>query len=138
VLGRFSLACKSRPNSGIGWVGKAVRLMKSSVHDGDIASMITFLDIITPDEHLPTTHIPHDRPWWKGQITPMGGRIIFELLSCRESGKYVRININDGITALPLDEFAVLVARKGREFGEFREVCRLGKEAEEGITFLHQ
>lgn len=126
-----------------------MRLMKSSVHDGDIAPLITFLGIITPNEHLPTTHIPHDRPWWKGQVTPMGGRIIFELLSCRKSGKYVRINVNDGITALPecssgpgsscpLDEFAVLVARKGREFGEFREVCGLGREAGEGITFLHQ
>ena len=60
---------------------------------------------------------------------PMGGRIIFELLFCRESVKSVRINITDGITALPeyssgpgnscsLDESAVLIARKGREAGK--------------------
>jgi acid phosphatase len=111
--------------------------------------MITFLGIITPENHLPVTHIPHDRPWRKSQVSPMGGRIIFEVLSCSENAKYVRININDGITALPgcssgpgsscpLDEFKALITRRGSEFGEFSEVCGLGSEAGEGITFLHQ
>ncbi len=88
------------------------------------------------------------------QILPMGGRVIFELLSCRsdnasDRGKFVRININDGITALPdcdtgpgsscpLSEFAARIKRKGKEVGDFKELCRLGDDAPGRITFLHQ
>ncbi|KAJ4333403.1 hypothetical protein N0V95_009429 [Ascochyta clinopodiicola] len=133
----------------------------SFVHDGDIAPMITALDVINDDEHLPTTHIAHYRKWRKSQVSPMGGRIIFELLSCKadNSGaeeksssrveKFVRININDGITALPdcqngpgkscpLEEFAARTKRKGEAAGEFKELCGLEDGVAERITFLHQ
>lgn len=131
-----------------------IRLTLPSVHDGDIAPMITALDIINDDEHLPTTHIARDRRWRKSQVSPMGGRIIFELLSCSTgipptSNKYVRININDGITALPdcdsgpgkscpLEQFAARTKKKGEEAGDFRELCNLGEDAADRITFLHQ
>ncbi|KAF2465895.1 phosphoglycerate mutase-like protein [Lindgomyces ingoldianus] len=125
-------------------------LFFSFVHDGDIAPMITALDIINDDEHLPITHIPSSRKWRKSQVSPMGGRIIFELLSCgTQQNHFVRININDGITTIPecdggpgsscpLAEFRDRVKRKGEEVGHFREKCGLDDEAPERITFLHQ
>ena len=91
----------------------------------------------------------------------MGGRVIFELLACKpplpslisngtsHAGKFVRLNINDGIIALPdcadgpgsscpLAEFAERTKRRGEEVGGFKELCRLEGDAVEGITFLHQ
>ena len=69
-----------------------------------------------------------------------------------EPRRYVRINVNDGIVALPtcahgpghscpLDDFLALVERRGVEAGGFEEVCGLplGEGAQRGrITFLHQ
>lgn len=129
--------------------------MFGSVHDGDIAPMMAALDIITDAEHLPVTHIAHSRKWKKSQISPMGGRTIFELLSCKAGNgstlarKFVRININDGITALPdcatgpgsscpLEEFATRTKKKGHAVGNFKEKCGLGEDAADRITFLHQ
>lgn len=116
--------------------------------------MITALDIITDKHHLPTTHIQHDRKWRKSQVSPMGGRVIFELLSCQatdnaSAGKYVRVNINDGVTALhdcqsgpgkscPLADFAARTKRQGGEVGDFVELCGLGEGAARGVGFLHQ
>ena len=95
----------------------------------------------------------------------MGGRVIFERLSCSSTSTgdrndhhgetkqhrniYVRINVNDGIVALPgcdsgpgkscpLDEFLELVSKRGEEAGDFRQVCGLGPDAADRITFLHQ
>lgn len=129
-------------------------LFFSFVHDGDIAPMMTALDIMNDEEHLPITHIPHDRKWRKSQVSPMGGRIIFELLSCKSKempgqAKFVRININDGITAIPdcqsgpgkscpLSQFAERTKKKGEQAGDFRELCGLSKDSPEKITFLHQ
>ena len=126
----------------------------TSVHDGDIAPMITALDVINDEEHLPITHIAHDRKWRKSQVSPMGGRIIFELLSCSANAsstpeKFVRLNINDGITAMadcnsgpgkscPLADFAARTKRKGEEVGDFRELCGLDEDAAGKITFLDQ
>ena len=116
--------------------------------------MITALDVINDAKHLPTTHIAHSRKWRKSQVSSMGGRIIFELLSCKvdkpsKAEKFVRLNINDGITALPdcqsgpgkscpLEQFAARTKRKGDEVGDFREVCGLDEGKAERITFLHQ
>lgn len=116
--------------------------------------MISALDVINDEQHLPITHIPHDRKWRKSQVSPMGGRIIFELLSCKTSGnnpeeKFVRLNINDGITAIPdchsgpgkscpLKEFAARTKRKGEELQEFKALCGLDDDATEKITFLRQ
>lgn len=120
--------------------------------------MMTALNIINDEQHLPITHIAHARKWRKSQVSPMGGRIIFELLSCNTNNnhsdssapqKFVRININDGITLIPdcksgpggscpLAEFAVRTKKRGEEVGDFRELCGLGVEAADRITFLHQ
>lgn len=115
--------------------------------------MMTALDVIN-DEHLPVTHIKHDRKWRKSQVSPMGGRVILELLSCRPNNtskpeKFVRLNINDGITALPdcqsgpgqscpLAAFAARTQKKGAEAGDFVKLCGLDDSAADRITFLHQ
>jgi len=130
-------------------------LFFSFVHDGDITPMVTALDIMNEDEqdgHLPITKIRHNRKWRKSQVCPMGGRIIFELLSCRtknrvEPEKFVRVNINDGITAIPdcksgpglscpLEHFAARTEKKGLEAGDFNQLCQLGAKDNEKITFL--
>lgn len=117
--------------------------------------MIAALDIITPEEHLPTMRIPENRVWRKSQVSPMGGRIIFEVMSCEQEtrgwlggrDRFVRININDGVTPLPgcdtgpgrscrLSAFAARIKRKGDEVGDFREMCGLDEDAPDHITFL--
>ena len=96
----------------------------------------------------------------------MGGRIIFEVLNCtnaptkslkgfnkfrkspeiaRQSGQFVRININDGIIALPgcqsgpggscaLDDFLVHVEGRGENLKGLGEICEVKTdvEADEG------
>ncbi|KAI8934703.1 hypothetical protein NX059_008392 [Plenodomus lindquistii] len=120
----------------------------SFVHDGDLAPMLTALDIINDEEHLPTTHIAHDRKWRKSSVFPMGGRIIFELLSYGAE-KFVRLNINDGITAIPdcdngpgkscpLEEFVERTKKKGEQVGNFKKVCGLSEDAAGSISFLQQ
>ncbi|KAI9842419.1 MAG: acid phosphatase pho5 [Sclerophora amabilis] len=141
-------------------------LFFSFVHDGDIIPMLAALDIFASKDkhHLPVTHVPKERTWRTSQVTPMGGRVIFERLTCRPSsssssastsseqtGKssFIRININDGIVALPdcssgpghscpLPEFLEIIRERGKEVGDFREVCGLGKDAPDRISFLHQ
>lgn len=116
--------------------------------------MITALDIINDEQHLPITHIQHDRKWRKSQVSPMGGRIVFELMLCEASGNapagnYVRVNINDGITALPdcqdgpgkscsLSDFAARTKRRGEEAGNFVELCELDDGAAHRVSFLQQ
>jgi len=100
----------------------------------------------------------------------MGGRITLERLACPatqtcwtnaplypnhiycdpvEIGHFVRINVNDGIVALPgcedgpgrscsLSAFSERVDRRGEELGDFRQLCGLDEDAPERITFLHQ
>lgn len=152
----------------------AGKLFFSFVHDGDVIPMLSALDIFHSPEHLPTTHMPHFRTWRTSQVVPMGGRVIFERLSCQTrispssynkrqaqypfktgdesiqpTSEFVRININDGIVALPtcssgpgsscpLDQFLGLVRTRGTYIGDFRDVCGLGPEAAPRITFLHQ
>ncbi|KAH6618457.1 3-phytase B precursor [Boeremia exigua] len=167
------------------WVDATAELMRrgqgagalffSFVHDGDIAPMITALDVINDDELLPTTHINHNRKWRKSQVSPMGGRVILEVLECGDTAinldngerrdadsrdeqstlnKFVRLNINDGITAFPdcrsgpgsscpLAQFLARTNRKSREAGRFAEICEMAEgsgevNGEGGITFLHQ
>ncbi len=130
-----------------------------SVHDGDVLALLTALDILTTP-HLPTAYRLDDRDWRTSQIVPIGGSVIFELLSCvataglipereQRAGLSVRININDGIVALPgcdnrprsscpLESFLEYGRSRSDEVGRFWEVCGLGEEAAERITILHQ
>ena len=142
---------------------KAGPLFFSFVHDGDIVPMLAALDLFHDEEDLPVTRVAADRRWRTSTITPMGGRVIFERMTCSSpststvsSSKdmpdehiFVRINVNDGIVAIPacqdgpgkscaLDQFLQIVKRRGQEVGDFREKCGLGEDAADRITFLHQ
>ena len=73
-----------------------------------------------------------------------------QLDNLAQNATFIRININDGIVALPscsnsgpgsscpLEEFLAHVRRRGEEVGDFRELCGLGPGAPDRITFLHQ
>lgn len=142
------------------------RLFFSFVHDGDIIPMLAALDLFPSREHLPVTDRSKARGWRTSQVVPMNGRLIFERLSCSpspdslsskrkeaadEGGRehFIRINVNDGIVALqtcssgpgsscPLENFLALVRSRGKEIGDFREICGMGEDAPARITFLHQ
>lgn len=132
--------------------------------------MLAALELFPQDPDLPATHVLQDRTWRTSDITPMGGRVIFERLACTAPVRcwnngpfypnhiycekpredvYVRVNVNDGIVAIPgcqsgpggsclVREFLEKVRKRGQEVGDFRKVCGLSDEAAEGITFLHQ
>ncbi|KAK5158655.1 hypothetical protein LTR04_005154, partial [Oleoguttula sp. CCFEE 6159] len=97
-------------------------LFFSFVHDGDIIPLLAALALFPTPHPLPTTHIAPNRTYLTSQLTPMGGRIIFERLACPaevtcwsnaplypnhvyceepRDDVFVRVNINDGIVAIP-------------------------------------
>ncbi|WEW61413.1 histidine phosphatase family protein [Emydomyces testavorans] len=137
-----------------------------SVHDGDIAPMLSALKLFDDINDLPTTNIAKNRNWRTSQVMPMGGRILLERLVCEistsvqteaptdsnddaDTSRFVRININDGIVLLPdcssgpgsscpLSQFAERTRLRGEEVGGFETVCGLEGGRKEGITFLRQ
>jgi len=149
---------------------EAGELFFSFVHDGDIVPMLAALDIFPQEPELPTSHVLHNRTWRTSDVVPMGGRVIFERLVCaapracwdngpmypnhvyceeREDEVYVRVNVNDGIVAVPgcddgpggscgLGQFLGKVEMRGEQVGDFGRVCGLAEEAPKAITFLHQ
>jgi len=122
-------------------------------HDSDMIPTFSLLDLFHDDTPLPTTHVAKLRKWKTSQVVPMGGRLVIERLSCEESrsltSTFVRLNINDGIVALPgctsgpgsscpLDLFLDIVQQKLAKAEDFRSMCGLPKSAPDGITFLNQ
>lgn len=154
-LVKYFLACKLALCYLCALIASKVVDDSYSVHDGDILPMLTALNIISTP-HLPVTHRLEDRDWHTSQLVPMSGRVIFELLSCAPSSpasqnhnQFVRININDGIVALPdcadgpggscpMKAFLDYVRRRGEAVGRFGEICGLDENAAEAISFLHQ
>lgn len=141
------------------------------MHDGDIIPLVATLGLFHQEDPLPTTHIHQGRHWRTSDVVPMGGRLIFERLACRTGQvcwsdtplypnhvyckpnsvdeTFIRLNINDGIVALPnctsgpgkscpLEEFLSMVKQRGKKLPEFRELCGLDEDSNPGITFLHQ
>jgi acid phosphatase len=117
--------------------------------------MLAALGIFEDDQDLPVDKIMSDRKWKTSQITPMGGRIIFERLSCvsksnsSEKEIFVRFNVNDGIVPLDrcsggpggsclLSSFLGHVKRRREIAGDFRGTCGLAKDAPDRPTFLRQ
>lgn len=116
--------------------------------------MLAALGLFDDAEHLPVTKIAKDRKWKTSQITPMGGRILFERLRCSVKGSeqkevYVRLNVNDGIVALdgcidgpgsscPLNGFLEHVRTRGEIGGDFKTTCGLAEGAPDRLTFLRQ
>lgn len=130
---------------------QAGELFLSVAHDGDVLPVLSFLGLFEGEE-VPLTHREEGRRWRSGQLVPMMGRLIVELMRCgvgHEMRKFVRLDINDGITAIagcqsgpggscPLDDFLRLVEKRKNEVGSFKEVCKLSSSAAGEITFLHQ
>jgi acid phosphatase len=116
--------------------------------------MLAALDLYHDDKPLPVTHVHANRNWRTSQVTPMGGRVIFEKLLCQQHGKkeksrFVRVNVNDGIVAIPgcgngpgqscpLQQFVDRVQTNQEKAGDFRAVCGLEMDVPGHITFLHQ
>ena len=141
----------------------------ASVHDGDMIPLLTALDLFPQTHALPVSHISQNRTWHTSDVVPMGGRIIFERLACpkprecwsnalypnhvycepTEHESFVRVNLNDGIVAIPwcdhgpgsscpLDAFLEGVRTRGKDVDDFRDICGLKEGAADRITFLHQ
>ncbi|KAF2404313.1 phosphoglycerate mutase-like protein [Trichodelitschia bisporula] len=128
---------------------QAGRLFFSFTHDTSLAALIAALGVLE-DSDLSTKARNDSRHWRMSQALPMGGRLTLERLECGTDGDaYVRLNINDGILALPgcdsgpgascpLDEFIGYVAQKQNVAGVFGEACGLSDDMAKGIEFLHQ
>lgn len=131
----------------------------SFVHDGDIVPVMATLQLLNERQvlqELPTDHMKTSRHWRTSDVVPMGGRLIFERISCGTDSTHskehlVRLFINDGLMKLPglpsvqdvehavlFTDFQDFIASRGNVFGEFREVCSLPEDAADRITFLHQ
>ena len=132
-------------------------LFFSFVHDGDIIPMLSTLGYPRGyDEdagtQLPTDRNIRDRAYKTSDITPMGGRAIFERLKCTTADEdeiFIRLNINDGVIPIGhetygpgnstrLSHFKEYLATRRRLAGGFKEICGLDKAAPDRITFLHQ
>lgn len=131
----------------------------SFVHDGDIVPLLATLGIL--DEGKQPGYLPSDktkprRKWKTSDVVPMGGRLVFEKVTCTNTGlgenlrrSYVRLFINDGIISLDktflggglangigMKQWLDMVVKKGEKFGSFKEVCGLSDQAPSGISFL--
>ena len=131
----------------------------SFVHDGDIVPLLVTLGIL--DERKGAAFLPNskrkpDRKWKTSDVTPMGGRLIFERVTCHNTGlgqnlrrSYVRLFINDGIVNLEksmlggglansvgMAQWVDMVRKKGEKFGNFKEVCGIVEDVPSSISFL--
>ena len=132
-------------------------LFFSFVHDGDIIPMLSALGYPSGYDEIDESKMPGnkfqlERSYKTTDITPMGGRIIFERLRCDQSGAsdiFVRLNINDGIipvgykatgpgNSTRLSDFKEVLLHRAKLAGDFKETCGLGEEAATRITFLRQ
>ncbi|KIX10408.1 uncharacterized protein Z518_01490 [Rhinocladiella mackenziei CBS 650.93] len=154
---------------GLLWLNATQNLMSngsskdvyfSFVHDGDIVPVLATLEIFNEElvpQKLPANHMKMDRRWRTSDVVPMGGRLIFERITCGKTFKsaatehFVRLFINDGLVEVPrqrsvtkikhalrLADFQDFLASQREHFGDFRTVCSLPDDAADGIRFLHQ
>ncbi|KAF2722167.1 phosphoglycerate mutase-like protein [Polychaeton citri CBS 116435] len=112
-------------------------LFFSFAHDGGIVPVLAALGLYDESFDLPTDRVPIGRRYRLSSTVPMGGRIIFERLTCLTEGHcwdnaplypnhvycepprnrtYVRLNINDGIVGIP---------GCGKDTGGPAELCSL-------------
>ena len=129
----------------------------SFTHDSDVVTILSTLGLFSdgPNTKLPNGRVEKNRSWRMSQVVPMGGRIVFERLSCslddtpNSKGIFIRLNINDGIIAIPgcaqgpglscpLKYFLSMLDEKLAEAGNFVEWCGLPEGSPGHITFLHQ
>lgn len=137
----------------------AIGVYFSFVHDGDIVPLLATLGILDEPKNagfLPNDRVKTDRKWKTSDVVPMGGRLIFERVTCSNTGlgqnlrrSYVRLSINDGVVDLEksmlggglarsvgMTQWKKMVQEKGEKYGNFKEVCGLSHDAPSGISFL--
>ncbi|KAF2669209.1 multiple inositol polyphosphate phosphatase [Microthyrium microscopicum] len=155
---------KYSPVLGIPWLNATSKLLEagpatgsfffSFSHDSDIIPTYAMLGLFNDDQPLPTDRILEDRRWRTSQVVPMGGRLVIESLVCQsgpqtEKKQYVRLNVNDGMVAMPgctggpgkscpLNEFLELIRSKLSKAGDFKKTCGLPDDAPDHISFLQQ
>lgn len=153
---------KYSKSMGVPWMNATLQLLEkgpsagpfflSFTHDSDMIPTFNMLDLFHDEEPLPSTHVAHRRSWRTSQVVPMGGRLVIERLSCSTASShsiFVRLNVNDGIVAMPgcisgpgsscpLDKFIEIMDQKLSQAVDFRTMCGLPKNAPDSITFLHQ
>jgi acid phosphatase len=135
----------------------------SFVHDGDIIPAVATLGILSELsglEELPTDRVAHERNWRTSDVVPMGGRLVFERITCepeeraQENQHAVRLFVNDALVdltsiphavlstdiegAISLESFQTFLSVRGSELGDFRQICGLASDAPDKIEFLHQ
>jgi acid phosphatase len=146
------------PVLGTLWLNATAQLMAegpsagpfffSFSHDSDIIPVLATMKLMDDGPKLPTDRVMRDRKWRTSQVVPMGGRIMFERMLC-DSSVYVRLNINDGLVAIPgcidgpslscsLPRFLKYLDDKIAAAGDFKAKCGLQPDAPGYITFLHQ
>ncbi|KAK9446667.1 histidine phosphatase superfamily [Limtongia smithiae] len=128
----------------------------SFAHDGDLVPLISALGLFSEAAPLPVSHLVPDRSWKLSTVVPMGGRIVFERISCansitadRDIG--VRLLVNDAVTRVPgcehatlrgeicpLQEYIDIVDRKGQQVGGFEEACGLDSEQRRRPSFFEK
>lgn len=131
----------------------------SFVHDGDIVPLLATLGILdepSKKQMLPNNKMKTDRRWRTSDVVPMGGRLVFEKITCDNTGlgrnlrrSYVRLFINDGVVDLEnsavgaglsmaagMTQWTDMVHKKGQQFGDFGQVCGLPRAAPHEISFL--
>ena len=163
---------KFGPLMGWLWLNATQKLMSdflskdvyfSFVHDGDIVPAMATLGIFSQplvQEQLPTDRVATERKWRTSDVVPMGGRLIFERITCeseerkQEKVHGVRLFVNDALIdlkilpyafalpdaegAISLESFQTFLSIRGTELGDFREFCGLDDDAPDRIKFLHQ
>ncbi|KAK9460610.1 histidine phosphatase superfamily [Lipomyces oligophaga] len=117
------------------------KLFLSFAHDGDLVPLITALGLFRDQEPLPASHLVPDREWRLSTVVPMGGRIVFERVSCGTASSAdstgVRLLVNDAVTPIPgcqdqeicpLDEFLDIIKATGLRLQSFEDVCGIDSE----------
>lgn len=159
---------KYAPVMGTIWLSATTTLLQNAeatgfyasfVHDGDIVPLLATLGIFgetTGAGKLPSNKRIDSRNWKTSDIVPMGGRLIFERVTCSNTGlgqnlrrSYVRLFINDGLFemeksltggglahAIGIKQWSKMVEQKTEQAGDFRTVCGLSRTAPSRISFL--
>lgn len=105
--------------------------------------LITTLGLFADSSPLPATHAVDDRKWRLSSVVPMGGRIIFERVSCSTAASEpgVRLLVNDAVMTIPgcekfarkegnicpLAKFIEIVNGIGERVGDFEKICQIDK-----------
>ncbi|KAK9480876.1 histidine phosphatase superfamily [Lipomyces japonicus] len=84
---------------------KAGSYFFSFAHDGDIVPLLSTLGVLPEPSSMSSRHANLDRTWKTSRIVPMGGRVVFERVSCHDHADHrqigIRLILNDGLVSFP-------------------------------------